>query len=79
MSEWIRVADKSPITWDEFDGHYMTREVIAFGDSTVAQATFAAGDGGGSGHERWRAFDTYGAIPPRMITHWMPLPDPPTE
>lgn len=75
MSGWIKCGDRMPL---EVSGEVPFRsvEVIATDGVTVMQCTFDAGNGCG---KPWAAWNGYNNIPASQITHWQPLPSPPTE
>jgi len=73
MTAWIDIKERQPIEASEMLGTFMSRSVIAYGDSTVAEMDYTAGSAGGF----WAAFSSYGPINPELVTHWMPMPTPP--
>lgn len=74
MSEWISVKDRLPLV--AIDGQsFDSVEVIVTDGSYVHVTEFKSGGIPAA----WGEFDGYGAIARSQITHWMPLPAPPTE
>lgn len=71
MSEWISVNDRLPIEKDDLTGYWNTVDVIACKGQHVFCCRFDAGNTCGF----WHKFNDDGA---EHITHWMPLPSPPT-
>ena len=72
MSEWIRVEDRLPTRMDSYD-------VWIKGDTTyrprrIADVHYSEAHGG------WISIMAMGEHPyADQVTHWMPLPEPPTE
>ena len=77
MSEWISVADRLP----DPDGAIQYRTLypvvlvcLSNGEPGLAIYTDDINDG----RFTWVHWDEYYNYAPDEITHWMPLPDPPT-
>lgn len=74
MSEWISVKDRLPIL--AVDGQsFECVEVLVTDGVYVNPTEFKAG----GNPDAWGEFDAYGAIARSQITHWMPMPAPPTR
>jgi hypothetical protein len=74
MSEWISVNDRLPLV--ATDGqHFACVEVLVTDGEHVHATDFKAG----GIPIAWVEFDGYGAIARSQITHWMPMPNPPTK
>ena len=69
--KWISVKDRLPITEEDIgDRNYLDVEVICFDGRSVSAIVFEAGN---TVHF-WCGFhNDYG----KVVTHWMPLPEPP--
>jgi hypothetical protein len=79
MSEWIKCSERMPLEYPA-EGVYADVEVLVTDGVEVHQALCASGcpltD---NGYKPWVEFSEYGCIAPSEITHWMPLPEPPTN
>lgn len=74
MSGWVKCSDRLPLT--AADGQsFETVEVLVTDGVHVHCTEFKAG----GIPVAWTEFDGYGAIARSQITHWQPLPAPPTE
>jgi hypothetical protein len=74
MSGWIEVDERLPIK--AVDGQsFQCVEVLVTDGKYVHATDFKAG----GIPLAWSEFDSYGAIARSKITHWMPLPPPPSE
>lgn len=63
---WISVKDRLPTVY----GEYIVYITLDDGETRVTCDRWVK-----SSHERWFLFDDTGAV----VTHWMPLPEPPKE
>ena len=73
VAEWISVKDKSPTK----KGQYLVAYHVAHWDSVNYEYTVVGIDSfrGGKADNRYSwAHNKY-----RLVTHWMPLPEPPKE
>lgn len=74
MNNWISVKDSLPLS--AMDGQsFESVEVIVTDGKHVHCTEFKAG----GIPEAWVEFDGCGAIARSQITHWMPMPKPPTK
>lgn len=71
MSQWISVEERLPVDLVDANKHYDEADVLVWDGSQVSVNAFCTGDGDGKG--RWYEFEEVG------ITHWMKLPEPPTD
>lgn len=79
MSEWISVEDRLPLDADFcMKGVYETMRVLVTDGDHVTMQAFIRGRTDGSKGSEWAEWDDSGYIHADDITHWMPLPEPPT-
>jgi len=71
--QWISVDDRLPITRAE--GAHIQVSVLATDGCNVSQMDFHSG----TTPTDWYEWSQYGDIEPSLITHWQPLPLPPTQ
>lgn len=68
--EWIKCSDRLPL--EVSNETFRSISVIVTNGLDVGLCDCQAGDG-------WFEWSSYGDINAVKITHWMPLPEPPTE
>lgn len=73
MSEWISVNDRLPMEPDP-TVTFESRAFIVTDGEQVGVCDF----GRGTCIKPWACWGDYGDIKPALITHWMPLPAPPS-
>ena len=73
MSNWIAVGDRLPLE-PSHSRIYQHLAVLATDGSRVELCHFDGGNGAG---EPWVSWNSYNALDAQLITHWMPLPEPP--
>jgi len=78
MSEWIKCSDRMPIMMEDVRV-YKSVEVIVTDGKLVTTCDCCAGIPSDFPEKFWVSFSQYGNMPPSQITHWMPLPEPPTD
>lgn len=76
MSEWIKCSDRYPLELSE-TVVFEVVDVLVTDGVLVRVCDFQRG--GASQLRPWRAWGKYGILDETGITHWMPLPEPPTE
>lgn len=72
MADWIKCSERMPFTIDDV-------EVLVTDGKRVTVTDCNAGIRPASSNDFWCAFSEYGAMYPKVITHWQPLPEPPQE
>lgn len=72
--EWIKCSDRMPLEISIETG-FRCLDVLVTDGETVGTCACEAG----KLPEPWVAFSPYGDINKDIITHWMPLPEPPSE
>ncbi len=72
MSKWISVGDRLPLGLLGDSDIYKDVLVLVTDGVTVVSQGFAAGSD-------WAEWLEFGEIRQEAITHWMPLPKPPTQ
>ena len=78
MSAWIKCSERMPFTIADVEV-FASIEVLVTDGKRVTATDCNAGVRHASVSDFWCAFSEYGAMCPKVITHWMPLPEPPTE
>lgn len=79
MSEWIKCSERMPLEAPP-EGTYADEEVLVTDGLLVEQMLCASGNPlTDKGYKPWVSFSNYGAISLEEITHWMRLPEPPTD
>lgn len=74
--EWIKCSDRMPISIAEAEeADFLFLEVIVTDGEMVGTCDCQSG----FMPRPWVEFSRYGDISPEKITHWMPMPAPPTE
>jgi len=69
--KWVSVDDRLPILRNE--GKHTQVRVLATDGYEVCEISFHSG----SVPTDWYEWSEYGDIEPNLITHWVPLPEPP--
>ena len=72
-NEWIKCSERLPMD-PSIDSVYDTLDVLVTDGDRVASMEFQRGHGCG---KPWAAWTVYGPLHPNLVTHWMPLPEPP--
>lgn len=75
--EWVKCSERMPLTASDVEV-FKSVEVLVTDGTRVTAADCNAGIPCGE-LSFWCAFSEYGAMYPKHITHWMPLPEPPSE
>lgn len=73
MSEWIKCSERMPLELS--DEHTDAVDVIVTDGEMVGVCECRSG----YMPYPWVEWSNYGDIDAKQITHWMPLPEPPTE
>ncbi len=73
QSGWVSVDDRLPIT--RINAAHAQVSVLATDGDNVCEISFHSG----ATPTEWYEWSEYGDIEPALITHWMPLPLPPTK
>lgn len=76
--EWVKCSERMPLDINEIDV-FKSVEVLVTDGKQVTATDCNAGIPNGDRDKFWCAFSKYGAMHPKIISHWMPLPEPPTE
>ncbi|WP_312465755.1 DUF551 domain-containing protein [Atlantibacter hermannii] len=76
--EWIKCSERMPLTVNDVD-LFKSVEVLVTDGERVTATDCNAGIMSGGNFKFWCAFSEYGAMHPKDVTHWMPLPEPPIE
>ena len=71
--QWVSVNDRLPI--ERTDGAHVQVSVLATDGENVCQINFHSG----CTPTDWSEWSEYGDIEPALITHWQPLPLPPSD
>lgn len=94
MSEWIKCSERMPgLDFDNFDisefdylyNYRRSERVMIAWDNLTSKSVKigffvrAIRSKSNSRHEQWVELDQGGSISIEKVTHWMPLPSPPTE
>lgn len=74
MSAWISVKDRLPLAAKKGQSFELV-EVLVSDGKFVTYTDYRIG----GLPEPWGEFDPYCNIPRQQITHWQPLPAPPSE
>lgn len=78
MADWIKCSERMPFTIDDVEV-FASVEVLVTDGKRVTVTDCNAGIRPASSNDFWCAFSEYGAMYPKVITHWQPLPEPPQE
>ena len=76
--KWIPVSERMPFTIDDVEV-FASVEVLVTDGKRVTVTDCNAGIRPASCNDFWCAFSEYGAMYPKVITYWQPLPEPPQE